>query len=348
MLAAILTLCGIMSGFAQEVKGEAGKWTFIAKLTNPEDTLMILPTDNYKEIKEVVRQNGVFEFTTELTEAKRYFMLTPSYLRHTGGFGLIVDAVPGEVLTAEGFCENEKPDAGLTFGGTKFYQHYTEAFAIEDKVKEGENAQPAINFIKTYPNDEASATLVSSVGCYAPNQLDEMLALMSPEIRNGRMKDYIDKQIEEAKEYVKQKEIEGKTLPMGSMAPDFTLNDLNGQPLSLSSLRGKILVLDFWGSWCTWCIKGFPEMKKYYEKYKDKMEILGMDCNDTEVKWKKAVAVNELPWKHVFVPKGSQVTNDYMITAFPTKIIISPEGKVMMTIIGEDPKFYELLDEMFK
>ena len=55
------------------------------------------------------------------------------------------------------------------------------------------------------------------------------------------------------------------------MAPDFTLNDIDGNPLSLSSLRGKYVVLDFWGSWCVWCIKGMPEMKKYYAKYKDKL-----------------------------------------------------------------------------
>ena len=89
-------------------------------------------------------------------------------------------------------------------------------------------------------------------------------------------------------------------------------------------------------------------MKTYYEKYKGKMEILGMDCNDTVEKWKKAVAEHALPWLHVYVPKGSSVPNDYMITGFPTKIIISPEGKVLTTVIGEDPTFYQMLDELFK
>lgn len=72
-------------------------------------------------------------------------------------------------------------------------------------------------------------------------------------------------------------------------APDFELPDLQGNPLKLSSLRGKYVILDFWGSWCIWCIRGIPAMKEVYAKYKDKMEILGIDCRDTEVKWKAAV-----------------------------------------------------------
>ena len=87
-------------------------------------------------------------------------------------------------------------------------------------------------------------------------------------------------------------------------------------------------------------------MKKYYEKYKDKLEIIGMDCHDTEAKWKKAVADNELPWKHVFVPKDSTVLTDYMVSSYPTKVIIA-NGKVLSTVVGEDPKFYELLDTLF-
>ncbi len=47
----------------------------------------------------------------------------------------------------------------------------------------------------------------------------------------------------------------------GVEAPDFTLNDINGKPFSLSSLRGKYVVIDFWGSWCIWCIKGMPKIE---------------------------------------------------------------------------------------
>ena len=75
----------------------------------------------------------------------------------------------------------------------------------------------------------------------------------------------------------------------GQMAPDFTLKDIDGKSLSLSSLRGKYVIIDFWGTWCIWCVRGMPKMKEYYNKYSDKMEILGVDCNDPEKKWKDAV-----------------------------------------------------------
>ena len=131
-------------------------------------------------------------------------------------------------------------------------------------------------------------------------------------------------------------------------APDFTLNDINGQPLKLSSLRGKYVILDFWGSWCGWCIKGFPKMKEYYKKYAGKFEILGIDCKDSEEKWKAAVAKNELPWLHVYNTDNSGVLEQYAIQGFPTKIIVGPDGKIVQTIIGEDPSFYTLLDKLFQ
>ena len=348
MLAAILTVCGMMSSCTGERKGEAGKWTLEAQLTNPEDTIYVIPTDNIEEQNAVAKENGMFKFTTDLDETKAYIIVSPAILRGEAGLSFLVEAVPGEVLTVEGLCDEEKPANGLTFGGTKFYKYYTEVNTIQDKVSESEDIQPIIDFIKAHPDEEVSTVLISTVGYIVPDRLDEVLNLLSPEIRNGRMKGYIEQQVSDVEEYLKQKEIEGKTLEEGSEAPDFTLNDINGKPLTLSSLRGKYLVLDFWGSWCGWCIKGFPEMKEYYAKYKDKMEILGVDCNDTEEKWKNAVAENELPWLHVFVPRDSELTTDYYISGYPTKIIIDPDGKVVKTVVGEDPQFYEFLDELFK
>lgn len=89
-----------------------------------------------------------------------------------------------------------------------------------------------------------------------------------------------------------------------------------------------------------------PKMKEYYEKYKGKFEILGVDCNDTEAKWKAAVEKHQLPWIHVYNPKDSKVLSDYAVQGFPTKIVIDANGKIIKTIVGEDPAFYTLLDEV--
>lgn len=147
---------------------------------------------------------------------------------------------------------------------------------------------------------------------------------------------------------VKARQEAAKKQAAGVEAPEIALNDLDGKLLKLSSLRGKYVVLDFWGAWCGWCIKGIPQMKEYYAKYKGKFEILGIDCNDSDAKWREAVKKYELPWLHVYNPRSSSVLSDYGIQGFPTKIIVGPDGKIVKTIVGEDPEFYTFLDTLFQ
>ena len=132
------------------------------------------------------------------------------------------------------------------------------------------------------------------------------------------------------------------------MAPDFELPDLQGNKLALSSLRGKYVIIDFWGSWCPWCIKGFPGLKASYAKYKEKLEILGVDCRDTEEKWKAAVEEYALPWLQVRCADDDlqALAMKYSLEAFPTKVVVDPEGKLVKVVVGEDPNFYPYLDEL--
>lgn len=139
-----------------------------------------------------------------------------------------------------------------------------------------------------------------------------------------------------------------QTVSEGSKAPGFTARAADGTSFSLSSLRGKYVVLDFWGSWCKWCIKGFPDMKAAYAKYHDKVEFVGIACGDTEEKWKAATARYELPWISVLNPSDKDLTKVYPVQGFPTKIIIDPGGKIIKVILGEDPSFYAYLDSVLK
>ncbi len=126
-------------------------------------------------------------------------------------------------------------------------------------------------------------------------------------------------------------------------APNFTLPDLNGKKVSLSDFKGKWVVLDFWGSWCGWCVKGFPALREAYEKYGNKIVVIGIDCNESEEDWRAGVKQHKIPWLNLYNGHNKDLYVDYNITGFPTKAIISPEGKLVDLTTGEDPTFYDRL-----
>ena len=198
-----------------------------------------------------------------------------------------------------------------------------------------------MNFIKENPKSGVSASLLMGV-----EDLETAYGYLDESVKTGVFSLFTDAVKNEIEQQQAQKKAMEKLAP-GNPAPDFTLNDINGKPLALSSLRGKYVIIDFWGSWCGWCIKGMPEMKKYYEKYKGKLEILGVDCNDTEEKWKAAVEKHQLPWKHVYNPRSNrEVLTKYAVSGFPTKVLVDPKGNIVKLLAGEDPAFYQLLDEV--
>lgn len=131
-------------------------------------------------------------------------------------------------------------------------------------------------------------------------------------------------------------------------APDFTLEGLDGKQVSLSDFRGKWVILDFWGSWCPWCIKGFPALKEAYKDYAGKVEVIGIDCGDSKETWKDAVKTHALPWVQVYNPQDSDLTDVYGIQGFPTKFIIDPQGNVANCTVGEDPEFFNVLKVLVK
>lgn len=172
-----------------------------------------------------------------------------------------------------------------------------------------------------------------------------MLDVVGESARNGAMAP-VYANLKQSYERIMARDAAVERIKEGAEAPDFTLKDLQGKDFTLSSLRGKYVVLDFWGSWCSWCIKGIPDMKKSYEKHKAKVEFVGIDCNDTEEKWRKAVEEHQMPWLHVRNAGDPDVSTLYGIQGYPTKIVIDPEGKIAKVVVGEDPEFYKYLDSI--
>ncbi len=289
-----------------------------------------------------------------------------------------VPAIPGETLIITKNAEGKNQ-----VGGSQFYVDYQEALnSIEpanrageefiEKIKNDFNAgvpreqlmeeyqatvpvllqgfcDAVTGYVKAHPDQDAAAALIAEL----PNDIEKIeaaAALLTERARGSQAanlyKEILEKAKREAEEEAQQYALEG------CLAPDFTLMDINGKPLALSSLRGKWVIIDFWGSWCGWCIKGMPKMKEYYAKYQGKLEILGVDCNDTVEKWKGAVAKHELPWLHVYCDmdddNGDNPLDLYGVQGFPTKVIVDPEGQVAKIVVGENPAFYEYLDSVLQ
>ena len=143
---------------------------------------------------------------------------------------------------------------------------------------------------------------------------------------------------------------EPSSVKVGQVAPDFTLPDPSGKMISLSSFRGKYILVDFWASWCGPCRQENPNVVKAYQQYKGKnFTILGVSLDKTKDQWQKAIQADGLAWNHVSDLKfwDSAVVPLYGINAIPTNFLLDPQGKVIATNL-RGPALEAKLQEVLK
>lgn len=334
----IALVCSVFSISSCTQKGTNGPGILKveANLKNLPDTVYAILMDSPEIIDTIVAKDGCFNHSFQLDSITALYLVT----KNRWNFSVI--AMPNESFTLEGDLLTR-----YDINGSDFYADYHQVDLLMENLKEEDGAEIILEFLRNNPENEANIELITRLAHIDSEKVEEGISLISDKVKNGRMKNFIEQKVADIRKKIEEEKRVAEMQAPGRVAPDFTLNDINGNPLSLSSLKGKYVVLDFWGSWCGWCIKGFPEMINYYQKYAGKFEILGIDCNDSEEKWKASVKEHGLPWLHVYKTNESTVLSDYAIQGFPTKIILDPEGKIVKTIVGETPEFYTLLDELF-
>ena len=120
----------------------------------------------------------------------------------------------------------------------------------------------------------------------------------------------------------------------GRLAPEFTLARRDSSLVSLADYRGKVVVLDFWASWCRPRRASFPWVREFYEEYREKgVEIIGVSIDENKASWEKALDEERLPWPQVIdeIEKGrSRVGGLYHVLAVPMFVVVDKEGKIVV------------------
>lgn len=125
------------------------------------------------------------------------------------------------------------------------------------------------------------------------------------------------------------------SLAGANIAPDFTLQKLGGGTITLSEFKGKKpVVVDFWASWCPNCRRDMPNLNRFYEKYKDKVEVIGVNLQESESTVGKFIASRGIAFPIALDPSG-QASNAFGIQYTNTHFLIDMDGNLVRTIPGD-------------
>jgi thiol-disulfide isomerase/thioredoxin len=195
-------------------------------------------------------------------------------------------------------------------------------------------------FVRAHPDSELSAYYL----CFSsipPDAFAQAYPGLSERIRRGLFKGPLAVGYKNYQQYIATKQAADSAV-IGRTAPEFSLRTAAGDTFALRRARGYV-VLDFWGTWCGWCMQEMPTLRAAYHQYGASVTFVGIACNDDAVKWRQTIARDSLDWTQVLDGPAANVAVRYGVKAYPTKVILDGNGKIVGKYIGADEAFYTKL-----
>jgi len=196
-------------------------------------------------------------------------------------------------------------------------------------------------FIRNNPSSIVSSYLVQErfpkLNKKNSLQADSLLTLLRPRRSDIYYKNMLLIQRNRSKE---------NSLSAGEVFPYFQTRFVyNDSAFNLNQARGKYTLIDFWGSWCIPCVREMPKLEAFYERYKDRLVIIGI-ANDTYQNWKAFLDKNAYRWIQVIDQEPIKLSDKLNIEAYPTKYLLDPGGKIIMIIKESDEQVWSKIESL--